>query len=142
MNIRIKRVDPEVSLPEYKTPGSAAMDCYVREETTIPARSIGYVPLNFSLSLPPGHFVMMAARSSLHKQGLMFANGVAVFDQDFAGDGDEYKAILLNFTDTPVTIKRGDRISQIVALPYDKVVWDEVTSLGNPDRGGIGSTGI
>lgn len=142
MDIRIRRSDKDLPLPEYKTPGSAAMDCYVREDLTIPGRSVGYASLNFSLAPPPGHFVIMAARSSLHKQGLMFANGIAVFDQDYAGDGDEYKVILYNFTDAPVTVKRGDRVSQIVVLPFDRVNWQEVDTLGNPDRGGIGSTGV
>ena len=142
MDIPIRRVDKEIPIPEYKTKGSAAQDCYVRETTVIPARTIGYVPLNFSLAPPPGHFVVMAARSSLHKRGLMFANGIAVFDEDYAGDGDEYLAILYNFSDVDVTVLRGDRVSQIVVMPYDKVVWQEVDTLGHNDRGGIGSTGI
>lgn len=142
MDIRIKRHDKELPLPEYKTPGSAAMDCHVREDITIEPKSVGYALLNFSLAPPPGHFVMMAARSSLHKQGLMFANSVAIFDQDYCGDGDEYKVILYNFSDQPVTVKRGDRISQIIVMPFDRVTWEEVDTLGNPDRGGIGSTGV
>lgn len=142
MNIRIKRTDTALPLPEYKTSGSAAMDCYVREDTVVPARGIAYAPLNFALAPPPGHFVIMAARSSLHKQGLAFANGVAVFDEDYAGDSDEYKVILHNFTEAPVTVKRGDRISQIVVMPFDRVTWEEVETLDNPDRGGIGSTGL
>lgn len=142
MNIRIKRKDTDIPLPEYKTPGAAAMDCAAREDVTIAPRSIGYVKLNFSLALPPGHFILQAARSSLHKRGLMLANGVGVFDQDYAGDGDEYQAILYNFLDEPVTVARGDRVVQIFALPHDRVVWDEVDTLGTPDRGGVGSTGI
>ena len=71
----------------------------------------------------------------------MFANSVAIFDEDYAGDQDEYKAILYNFTNEPVEVKRGDRVGQIMVLPYEKVNWNEVDTLGNPDRGGIGSTG-
>ena len=84
---------------------------------------------------------MMAARSSLHKRGLMFANGTAIFDEDYAGDQDEYKAILYNFSTEPVEVKKGDRVGQIIVMPYDKVQWEEVETLGNPERGGIGSTG-
>ena len=142
MNIRIKRSDPDLPIPEYKTQGAAAMDCHVREDTVVPARGIAYAPLNFALAPPPGHFVAMAARSSLHKMGLIMANGIAIFDEDYSGDGDEYKVILYNFTDLPVTVKKGDRLTQIIVLPYDKVNFTEVDTLGNPDRGGIGSTGV
>lgn len=141
MKIRIRRHDKGVRLPEYQTPGAVALDCSVREETTIPTHGIAYTPLNISIDPPAGHFVMMAPRSSLHKRGLMFANSVAIFDQDYSGDNDEYKAILYNFTETDVVVSRGDRIGQIMVLPYEKVEWEEVETLGNKDRGGIGSTG-
>jgi dUTP pyrophosphatase len=142
MEMRIRRQDKNIPLPKYKTAGAAAMDCAVREDVVIPARAISYVPLNVSIEPPAGHFVMMAARSSLHKRGLMFANGIAIFDQDYCGDADEYRAILYNFTDESVEIKKGERVGQIILMPYDKITWDEVDSLQNVDRGGIGSTGI
>ena len=141
MDVKIRRHDKEVPLPAYQTPGSVAQDCSVREDTIIESRAIGYVPLNISIEPPKGHFILMAPRSSLHKHGLMFANSVAIFDEDFSGDHDEYKAILYNFTDKPVEVKKGDRIGQIIVLPYDKVTWNEVETLGNSERGGIGSTG-
>lgn len=142
MEIPIRRIDQNLPLPEYKTAGAAAMDCYVREGAVIPPHGIGYVALNFSLKPPRGHFMLMAARSSMHKQGLMLANGIGIFDEDFSGDNDEYKVILHNFSDVPVEVKRGDRIVQIMALPFDRVSWREVPTTGEADRGGIGSTGI
>jgi dUTP pyrophosphatase len=142
MELPIRRVDKDIPLPEYKTPGAAAMDCSVRDDVVIAPKSIGYAHLNFALKPPAGHFVAMAARSSLHKRGLIMANGLAIFDEDYCGDEDEYKVIFYNFTDEPVTVSRGDRVTQIIVLPYDKVSWNEVTSLGNPSRGGIGSTGV
>jgi dUTP pyrophosphatase len=142
MKIPIKRIDKEVSLPEYKTEGAAAMDCHVRESGTVPPKGVARVPLNFALKPPPGHFVLLAARSSLHTRGLMFANGVGIFDEDYCGDEDEFTAILYNFTDAPVTIERGDRIAQIILLPLDRMEWNEVDTLDAPNRGGIGSTGI
>ncbi len=141
MKVSIRRSDKELPLPEYKTPGAAAMDCVVREDVIIPARSIGYAPLNFSLKPPPGHYVIMAARSSLHKRGLMMANGVAIFDEDYCGNEDEYKAIFYNYTDEPVEIQKGERVTQIIVTPYEKVELEEVDSLNSPTRGGIGSTG-
>lgn len=142
MEIPIRRVDKNLPLPEYKTEGAAAMDCYVREDVIVEPKSIGYTMLNFALKPPAGHFVIMAARSSLHKRGLMMANGIAVFDEDYCGDEDEYRVIFYNFTDEPVEVKRGERVTQIVVLPYDKISWNEVDTLGAPARGGLGTTGI
>lgn len=71
----------------------------------------------------------------------MMANGIAIFDEDYCGDEDEYKVIFYNFTDEPVIVLRGERVTQIVVVPYDKVKWNEVETLGMPSRGGIGSTG-
>jgi len=142
MKVSIRQVDKNIPLPEYKTAGAAASDCAVREDAIIPPHSTAYVPLNFALKPPPGHWVLMAARSSLHKRGLMLANSIGVFDEDFSGDEDEYVAVLLNFTNESVAVKKGDRLTQIIFVPYDKVEWKEVDTLGNSTRGGFGTTGI
>ncbi len=142
MKVPIRRVDKDLPLPEYKTAGAAAMDLAAREGALIQPHSIEVIPLNVSLKPPKGHFTLMAARSSLRKRGLMLANNVGILDEDYAGDGDEYLAALYNFTDVPVQVERGDRIVQIIVLPYDKVVWQEVETLDSPDRGGMGTTGI
>lgn len=142
MDASIRRFDSDISLPEYKTEGAAAMDTYVREDITIPARGVGYAKLNFALKIPKGHVTLLAARSSLHKRGLMMANGIGVLDEDYCGDNDEYMAILYNFTDEPVEVKRGERVAQIMIVPVDRVALHEVDSLNAPDRGGLGTTGI
>ncbi len=142
MQIEIRRFDTSLPLPEYKTPGAAAMDCVARIDATIAPKSVGYIPLNIAVKPPSGHFVLMAARSSLHKRGLMLAHGVGIGDEDFSGNGDEYNAILYNFTDVPVEIKRGDRITQMMILPFQRVEWREVDEMSDPTRGGIGSTGV
>ncbi len=118
------------------------MDCAAREDVLIPAKGVALVPLNIALKPPRGHFVLLAARGSLHKRGLMMANSIGIGDEDFIGDNDEYRAPLYNFTDAPITVKRGERIVQILILPFDRVVWQETDSLGASDRGGFGTTGI
>jgi len=140
--IKIKRFDKDLPLPEYKTRGAVAFDLMARADTVIPARSIGYVPLNVAMTIPAGHMILLAARSSLHKKGLMMANGVGVVDEDFCGNGDEYKAALYNFTDSAVAVSRGDRIVQAILKPYEKADWDEVDDLERETRGGFGTTGI
>lgn len=118
------------------------MDCSVREDVEIFPKTVGMVPLNIALKPPRGHFVLLAARSSLHKRGLMMANGIGIGDEDFSGNNDEYQAALYNFSDTTVSLKRGERIVQMIILPFDRVEWEEVVSLGGTDRKGFGTTGI
>ncbi len=139
--IKIKRFDKNIPLPKRHTEHAAAHDLAARETVTIGPHQVGYVPLNVVIETPKGHVTLMAARSSLHKKGLMFANGMGVFDPDFSGDGDECKAILLNFTDVPVTVEKGDRIAQVFVLGNMQFEWEEVETMPNKTRGGIGSTG-
>jgi dUTP pyrophosphatase len=141
LKLATKLFDTTLPLPEYKTSGAAAFDLYAREETTIPAHGVGYVPLNIALQLPPDHFALLAARSSLHKKGLMMANGIGVGDFDYRGDGDEYKAALYNFTDQSVVVERGERIVQLIVLSRPKVELLQKEAFTDKDRGGFGSTG-
>ena len=141
MRVKVRRIDKSLPLPNYGTNGSAGLDCFVRETTVIKSKELSYLPLNVCLKPPKNHFVLIAARSSLPKRGLFLANGIGIGDEDYCGDGDEYKAQVYNFTDKEVTIKKGDRVAQIIFLPYDKVEWNEVESLGNNNRGGFGTTG-
>ena len=141
INIKIKRFDKSLPLPEYKTSGAAAMDLYARETVTIQPHTVVQVPLNIAMEIPKEYWVLISARSSLHKQGVMLANGIGVGDSDYCGDGDEYRAALLNFTNKQVTIEKGDRICQMKILKRDGVELEEVEKLENKDRGGYGSTG-
>lgn len=141
MIIRIKRIDKTLPLPEYKTAGAVAFDFLARESLTIPSNTVGYVPLNVCIGTPKGYMLMLAARSSLHKRGLMLANGIGVGDQDFSGNTDEYKAALYNFSNKEVIIERGDRLVQGKFIPVEKSAWKEVDDMESSDRGGFGSTG-
>ena len=141
MQIKVKRFDTSLPLPEYKSAKAAAFDLYSRETLTIAARQVGYVPLNIAVELPPHHWALVAARSSLHKKGLYLANGIGIGDEDYCGNDDEYRAALLNFTDQPVTIEKGERLCQMIILPREQVELIEVDSLGSKNRGGFGSTG-
>jgi dUTP pyrophosphatase len=149
MTIRIKRFDKDLPLPKRQTDGAAAFDLIARETTTIAPRAVGYVPLNIAVETPAGYFLMLAARSSTHKKGLMPANGFGIIDPDFSGDGDEIKVALYNFTDAPVVVERGERIAQamFVAVAFtgagegETGDWEEVDVMPNKTRGGFGTTG-
>lgn len=140
--MKIRRFDKSIPLPEYKTSGAVAMDLALREGATIPPHEVIRLPLNVAIKPPAGHFILLAARSSLYKRGLAMRNSVGVFDEDYTGDNDEYQAVLYNFTDGNVRVEKGDRVAQIIVIPYAKVTLDEVDTMGGSDRGGFGTTGL
>ena len=142
MKVRIKRIDKSLQLPEYKTKGAVAFDLAPRISVTILPKGIVRVPLNVAIEPPPGYMVMIAARSSLHKKGLMLAHSVGIIDNDFSGNEDEYHVPLYNFTDQPVSVEKGERLVQGIFKKYDRADWDEVDDLRNDTRGGFGSTGL
>ena len=141
MKIPIKRFDKNLPLPEYKTSGAAGFDLAARGAHVIPSHTIAYVPLNVAIAPPEGYFVLLAARSSLHKKGLMSANGIGIIDRDYAGNDDEYTAVLYNYTEHDVFVEAGDRLMQGVFVPHMQVKWEEVADMGNVSRGGFGTTG-
>jgi dUTP pyrophosphatase len=142
MRLKIKRLDPGVGLPEPATAGAAGFDLASAVDVDIPPRSIRLVGTGLVIAVPDGHFLGIFARSSTPlKRGLMVANGVGVVDSDYCGPADEIKIQLLNFTDAPVQVKRGDRLAQGIVLPCPNVQWEEVSEMRVPTRGGFGSTG-
>lgn len=142
MKIKIRRIDKELPLPEYKTKGAVAFDLCARVPVTLAARSVAYVPLNVAIEIPQGHMILLAPRSSLHKKGLMLANSIGIVDQDYCGNDDEYLAALYNMTDNAVQVDRGERIMQGMLKKYERAEWEEVDDLTNPSRGGFGTTGM
>lgn len=141
MNIRIKRFDKELPLPKYQTEGAAGFDLTARATMTIAPGAVEYVLLNVAIETPADHFLLIAARGSTHKRGLMLANSVGIGDADYCGDEDEYKAALWNFTDKPVVVEQGDRIAQGIFMKFSRGEWEEVEKMENKTRGGFGSTG-
>lgn len=141
VKVKIKRFDKSIPLPSYQTEGSVCMDLYSRKKVTIKLKQIGYIPLNVALEIPKGHWAMIAARSSTHKLGLMPAHGIAIGDEDFRGDEDEYFFPVYNFTQKDVVIEKGTRIAQMMITKYEKIELEEVDKLSKKSRGKFGSTG-
>jgi len=140
VRLDITRVDRSLPLPSYGTPGSAGFDFYAREEVTIPAGTLGYIPSNSIIGVPRGHVLMVALRSSTPgKKGLLSPHGVGIIDQDYCGPEDEIKIEVYNFTDGPCTVHRGERIAQGLLLPVVKCEWEEREASAT-SRGGFGST--
>ena len=141
MQVKLKLFDKSLPVPKYQTEKAAGVDLYSRVDAEVPPHQVSIIPLNVALQVPDDHFVLMTARSSLHKRGLMMANGVGIGDADYCGNDDEYHAALYNFSSQTVQIRKGDRLVQIIILPRPKVEFELVKKLAAPNRGGFGSTG-
>ena len=142
MRLKIKRLQHAVGLPEPATGGAAGFDLAAAADIEIPPRSIRLVGTGLVVAVPDGYFLGIFARSSTPlKRGLMVANGVGIIDSDYCGPADEIKIQVLNITDAPVKVARGDRLAQGIVLPCPRVEWDEVQDISRPSRGGFGSTG-
>lgn len=111
-------------------------------DTSVPPRQVALIRTGLVIEVPSGHFLGIFARSSTPlKRGLLVANGVGVIDPDYSGPEDEVMIQVLNFTDAPVTVKRGDRLAQGIVLPAPRVTWNEVAAIRSVTRGGFGATG-
>jgi dUTP pyrophosphatase len=142
MRLKIKRLQSAVGLPEAATAHAAGFDLAAATDLEIPPRSIRLVGTGLVIAVPEGYFLGIFARSSTPlKRGLMVANGVGVIDADYCGPGDEIKIQVLNITDAPVQVTRGDRLAQGIVLPCPRIEWEEVSEMTVPTRGGFGSTG-
>jgi dUTP pyrophosphatase len=141
--VRIHRLAPHVSLPEYQTPGAAGFDLAASEEVSVQPGGVALVPTGLVVETPRGYFLGIFARSSTPlKRGLMVANGVGVVDSDYCGERDEVKVAVLNFTNAPVHLKVGDRIAQGLFIPVARAEWQETAGdLREGSRGGFGATG-
>jgi dUTP pyrophosphatase len=142
MRLKIRRLDSTVSLPAYGTDESAGFDLAAAHDIVIAPRQIVLIRTGLVIEVPTGHFLGVFARSSTPlKRGLVVSNGVGVIDPDYSGPDDEVMIQVLNITDVPVQIRRGDRLAQGIILPAPRVTWEEVDGIREVTRGGFGGTG-
>jgi len=134
----------DLPLPARSTAQSAGYDlraCIDAPVTLEPMRR-ALVPTGFALALPPGWEAQIRPRSGLAlEHGITMLNTPGTIDADYRG---EIGVILINHGREPVTIKRGDRIAQLVVAPVTRVLWDERATLDETARGsgGFGSSGF
>jgi len=142
MNLRIRRLDPDVALPAYHSSGAAAFDLASAEDVVVAPGEVRLVGTGLVVEVPEGHCLAVVARSSLPlRKGLLVANGIGIVDSDYRGPGDEVKVEVINVTREPVRIVRGERIAQGLVLAVARVAWEEVGQARSPSRGGFGATG-
>lgn len=147
VNIAFQRLDGEknsdLPLPRYMTANSAGMDiCAALEaDLVLPPGAIRLVPTGFAMALPDGFEAQIRPRSGLAvKHGIGIINTPGTIDADYRG---EVKIGLINLGPETVTIKRGDRIAQMVIQKVWRARVNVVDRLDETDRstGGFGHTG-
>jgi dUTP pyrophosphatase len=142
MRLRIRRLDPTISLPAYATDEAAGFDLAAAHDVMVPPQRIALVRTGLVIEVPSGHCLAIFARSSTPlKRGLLVANGVGIVDPDYSGPEDEVMIQVLNITGADVHVSRGDRLAQGIILPAPRVRWREVEEIRDVTRGGFGVTG-
>ena len=141
--VNIKKLNEKATIPTYGSEFSAGADLYALadEAITIEAGKTVLVHTGVAMEIPTGYVGLIFARSGLAtKRDLAPANKVGVVDSDYRG---EIMVALHNHGSEPKTIDNGERIAQLVLVPYLAAEFDEVDELSDTVRGegGFGSTG-
>ena len=143
MKISVKKLRPDAVLPTAGSRYAAGYDLYacIDAPVTVAPHATEKIGTGLAVEIPEGYFGAVFARSGLAtKQGLRPANCVGVVDSDYRG---EWIVPLHNDTERDRTVTNGERIAQLVVLPYLTVEFEEVEQLDDTARGeaGFGSTG-
>ncbi len=125
-------------MPSYAHPGDVGLDLYSMEETTIPPGGHHRFYNGFALEFPTGFVALVKDKGSISKAGLHTMGGV--YDAGFRG---EYNVHLVNLSDKPYTVEKGDKVAQLLILPvaHAKLVLTETLSETSRGMGQFGSTG-
>jgi dUTP pyrophosphatase len=142
VDLRVKRLDPDIDLPAYAHPGDAGLDIRSAEEVTIDPGERATVSTGFAMALPEGYAAFVQPRSGLaSRSGISIVNTPGLIDCHYRG---EVKVILINMGGEPFQVRRGDRIAQMVIQAVKSVRVEVVDDLDDTVRGegGFGSTGL
>ncbi len=142
LDVEIVRLDRDLPLPTYAHRGDAGADLQSTVDVTLAPGERALVPTGISLALPAGFVALIHPRSGLaSRHGLSIVNTPGTVDAGYRG---EIKVLLVNHDRlVPVTLKRGDRIAQLVIQRFERARFVEVAVLPDSRRGagGYGSTG-
>ena len=141
--VLIKKLDPAVKLPAYKTSGASGMDlmAFIKEPIKLKSKNSYLVPTGLSVAFSEDYEIQIRPRSGLAaKNKISILNTPGTIDSDYRG---EIKVIIYNHGDEEFIINNGDRIAQMILTPVIKMKLEETTDLPETIRGegGFGSTG-
>ena len=142
LDVQIVRLDADLPAPAYAHPGDAGADLLTTVDVTLLPGERAMVPTGIALALPDGYVALVHPRSGLAaRHGLSIVNTPGTIDAGYRG---EVKVMLINHDPvTPVELRRGDRIAQLVVQRFERARFVEVAELPDSVRGegGYGSTG-
>lgn len=143
MNIKVKKLKSDATVPTMGSKFAAGADLYSAEDAdvVIEPSETKFIGTGLAMEIPEGYVGLVYARSGLAcKRGLAPANKVGVVDSDYRG---EIKVALHNHGKEAQTVENGERIAQMVIAPYLSVNYEEADELSETERGegGFGSTG-
>ena len=143
VKVLIKKLDPAVEIPVYKTPGASGMDlmAFIKKPIRIPPNSSSLIPTGIAIAFSAEYEVQIRPRSGLAaKNNITVLNTPGTIDSDYRG---EIKIILFNHGSSEFIVNNKDRIAQMILTPIIKMNLEETTSLPESvrDKGGFGSTG-
>jgi len=138
----VRRLDPRLPLPAYAHPGDAGADLRAAEEVVLPPGGRATVGTGIAIAVPDGYAAFVHPRSGLaSRHGITVVNAPGTVDAGYRG---EVRVVLLNTDPSePFTVRRGDRIAQLVVQPVTRVQFLDAAELPPTPRGdgGFGSTG-
>ena len=141
--VLIKRLDPKVKLPAYKTEGASGMDlmAFINNTISLKPKTSTLVPTGLSVAFSKNFEIQIRPRSGLAaKNNISVLNTPGTIDSDYRG---EIKVIIFNHGNDDFIINNGDRIAQMILTPVEKMEFEETKDLPETLRGegGFGSTG-
>ena len=141
ISLKVMQSEGEGHLPRYEHEGDAGMDLRAVEDCVIPPGESFMVRTGLRVEIPDGYVGLVFPRSGLGSRGITMRNAVGVIDSGYRG---EVKCALWNTTGTPFEVLRGNRVCQMVVMPYARCEVVPVESLTDSQRGtdGYGSTGV
>ena len=143
VKVQIKKLDPSVKLPTYKTDGASGMDlmAFIKEPITVKPKTSELIPTGLSVAFSKNYEIQIRPRSGLAaKNNISVLNTPGTIDSDYRG---ELKVIIYNHGNENFIIHNEDRIAQMVLTPVLKIELQETKTLAETIRGkgGFGSTG-
>ena len=143
VRVLIKKLDPKVAIPSYKTKGASGMDlmAFVKEKIVIKPQTSALIPTGLSVAFSEDYEIQIRPRSGLAaKNNISVLNTPGTIDSDYRG---ELKIIIFNHSKHDYVVNNNDRIAQMVLTPIAKMELEEANELPKTLRGegGFGSTG-
>ena len=140
MKVKVKKLHPDAVIPKYAKPGDAGLDLTAVSETWNETNTMVTYDTGLSIEIPEGYVGLLFPRSSISKTKLALTNSVGVIDSGYRGP----IMFKFNYYEEGMVYEVGERIGQLIIMPYPQIELEEADELSSTERnaGGFGSTGV